>query len=43
MFKIDNKVAVLGTVTGAAPTAVAGGLYFSGSDDFFFGYSGDPS
>ena len=27
MFKIDNKVAVLGTVTGAAPTAVAGGLY----------------
>jgi hypothetical protein len=43
MFKIDNKVAVLGTVTGAAPTAVAGGLYYSGSDDFFFGYSGDPS
>ena len=43
MFKIDNKVAVLGTVTGAAPTAVAGGLYYSGSDDFFFGYSSDPT
>ena len=43
MFKIDNKVAVLGTVTGAAPTAVAGGIYYSGSDDFFFGYSSDPT
>ena len=43
MFKIDNKVAVLGTVTGAAPTAVAGGLYYSGSDDFYFGYNVDPT
>ena len=43
MFKIDNKVAVLGTVTGAPPTAVAGGLYYSGSDDFYFGYSVDPT
>ena len=43
MFKIDNKVAVLGTVTGAAPTAVAGGIYYSGSDDFYFGYNVDPT
>ena len=43
MFKIDNKVAVLGTVTGAAPTAVAGGIYYSGSDDFYFGYDVDPT
>jgi len=43
MFKIDNKMVVLGTVTGAPPTATAGGLYYSGSDDFYFGYSSDPS
>jgi len=43
MFKIDNKMVVLGTVTGAPPTATAGGLYYSGSDDFFFGYSSDPT
>jgi len=42
MFKIDNKVAVLGTVT-STPTAVAGGIYYSGSDDFYFGFSGDPA
>ena len=42
MFKIDNKVAVLGTVT-STPTAVAGGIYYSGSDDFYFGFSSDPS
>jgi len=27
MFKIDNKMVVLGTVTGAPPTATAGGMY----------------
>ena len=43
MFKIDNKVAVLGTVTGAAPTAVAGGLYYSGSDAWYLGYNSEPS
>jgi hypothetical protein len=43
MFKIQNKMAVLGTITGAAPTAVAGGLYYSGSDQWFLGYSGDPT
>ena len=42
MFKIDNKMAVLGTVT-STPTAVAGGLFYSGSDEWFFGYSSDPS
>jgi hypothetical protein len=43
MFKIDNKMVVLGTVTGAPPTATAGGLYYSGSDDFYFGYNVDPT
>ena len=42
MFKIDNKMAVLGTLT-TTPTAVAGGLFYSGSDEWFFGYSSDPS
>ena len=42
MFKIDNKMAVLGTVT-STPTAVAGGLFYSGSDEWYFGYSSDPS
>ena len=43
MFKIYNKMAVLGTVTGAPPTATAGGLYYSGSDEWFFGYTNEPS
>ena len=43
MFKIENKVAVLGSVTGAPPTAVAGGIYYSGSDDFYFGYENEVS
>ena len=43
MFKIENKVAVLGAVTGAPPTAVAGGIYYSGSDDFYFGYENEVS
>ena len=43
MFKIQNKIAVLGTITGAAPSAVAGGLYYSGSDAWYLGYSGDPT
>jgi hypothetical protein len=42
MFKIDNKAVVLGTVTGAPPTAVAGGIYYSGSDEWFVGYSDSP-
>jgi hypothetical protein len=43
MFKIDNKMVVLGAVTGAPPTATAGGLYYSGSDAWFLGYSSEPS
>tara|TARA_Y100001963_G_scaffold111375_1_gene154028 strand:- start:2178 stop:3095 length:918 start_codon:yes stop_codon:yes gene_type:complete len=43
MFKIQNKMAVLGTVTGAIPTAVAGGLVYSGSDEWFLGFDGDPT
>jgi hypothetical protein len=42
MFKIDNKMVVLGTVTGAPPTATAGGMYYSGSDEWFVGYSDSP-
>ena len=42
MFKIDNKMVVLGTVTGAPPTATAGGMYYSGSDECFVGYSDSP-
>ena len=36
----DDKVVVFGAKTGAAPTAVAGGLYYSGSDHFFLGFEG---
>ena len=43
MFKIQNKVAILGTITGAAPTSVAGGIYYSGSDQWFLGYETAPT
>ena len=43
MFKIQNKMAVLGTITGTSPSAVAGGLYYSGSDAWYLGYDGDPT
>ena len=43
MFKIENKMVVLGAVTGAPPTATAGGLYYSGSDEWFFGYDDVPA
>ena len=43
MFKVQNKMAVLGTITGAAPTAVAGGIYYSGSDQWFLGYETGPT
>ena len=39
-FKLDDKVVVFGAKTGAAPTPVAGGLYYSGSDHFFLGFEG---
>ena len=43
MFKIQNKVAVLGTITGASPSAVAGGIYYSGSDAWYLGYDVAPT
>ena len=43
MFKIENKMVVLGAVTGAPPTATAGGLYYSGSDAWYLGYNSEPS
>ena len=42
MFKIENKMVVLGAKT-TTPTATAGGMFYSGSDEWFFGYSSDPS
>lgn len=43
MFKIQNKVAILGTITGASPTAIAGGIYYSGSDAWYLGYETAPT
>ena len=37
-IQFDDKVLVMGSVTGAPPTPVAGGLYYSGSDEWFLGY-----
>ncbi len=42
MFKIENKMVVLGAKT-TTPTATAGGMFYSGSDEWFFGYSSDPT
>jgi len=42
MFKIENKMVVLGAKT-TTPTATAGGMFYSGSDEWFLGYSSDPS
>ena len=36
--QFDDKVIVLGAKTGATPTPVAGGLFYSGSDEWFLGY-----
>ena len=38
--QFDNKVIVLGAKTGANPTPVAGGLFYSGSDAFYLGFEG---
>ena len=43
MFKIQNKMAILGTITGASPTAIAGGIYYSGSDAWYLGYETAPT
>ena len=37
-IQFDDKVLVMGSVTGAPPTPVAGGLYYSGSDEWYLGY-----
>jgi len=38
-FQLDDRVVVLGSLN-TTPTAVAGGLFYSGSDQFFFGFEG---
>ena len=38
-FQLDDRVVVLGALS-TAPTPVAGGLFYSGSDHFFLGFSG---
>ena len=38
--QFDDKVIVLGAKTGATPTPVAGGLFYSGSDAFYLGFEG---
>tara|TARA_Y100000356_G_C11189662_1_gene251426 strand:+ start:16 stop:876 length:861 start_codon:yes stop_codon:yes gene_type:complete len=39
----QDKVFVFGAVDGAEPTAIAGGLMYSGSDAWYLGYENDPS
>ena len=38
-FQLDDRVVVLGSLN-TTPTAVAGGLFYSGSDQFFLGFEG---
>jgi len=40
--QFDDKVLVLGSRT-TTPTAVAGGLFYSGSDEWFLGYENSPT
>ena len=42
-IQFDDKVLVLGETTGAPPTAVAGGMYYSGSNEWFLGYENSPT
>ena len=42
MFKIENKMVVLGA-RDTTPTATAGGIFYSGSDAFYFGYENEIS
>ena len=42
MFKIENKMVVLGA-RDTTPTATAGGIFYSGSDAFYFGYENEVS
>ncbi len=44
VFKATHdKMLVFGAVTGTTPTPVAGGLIYSGSDEWFLGYENDPT
>ena len=42
-IQFDDKVLVLGETTGAPPTPVAGGMYYSGSSEWFLGYENSPT
>ena len=42
MFKIENKMVVLGAKD-TTPTAVAGGIFYSGSNEWFVGYDVAPT
>ena len=42
VFKFEDKVLTLGAST-TTPTARAGGLFYSGSDEWFLGYSNAPT
>ena len=42
MFKIENKMVVLGA-RDTTPTAVAGGIFYSGSNEWFVGYDVAPT
>ena len=44
LFKVQqDKVIVFNAVSESAPTAVAGGMYYSGSDEWFLGYETAPT
>jgi hypothetical protein len=42
MFKIENKMVVLGALD-TTPTATAGGIFYSGSSEWFMGYGTSPT
>ena len=42
MFKIENKMVVLGAKD-TTPTPVAGGIFYSGSNEWFVGYENAPT
>jgi len=42
MFKIENNVAVLGALN-TTPSATAGGVFYSGSDEWFMGFDSSPA
>tara|TARA_Y100000310_G_scaffold42039_1_gene39352 strand:- start:446 stop:1540 length:1095 start_codon:yes stop_codon:yes gene_type:complete len=42
MFKIEDKMVVLGAKD-TTPTATAGGMFYSGSDEWFVGYENSPT